>query len=78
MRDPFSMVVAIVAIVMGTKLLSSFAKARGQAAGERVEGPEIKALREEVQALKGRLQVLERIAVEKEDSLTRQIEGLRD
>lgn len=35
-------------------------------------------LREEVQALKDRVKVLERIAIEKEDSLTRQIEELRD
>ncbi|WP_265563004.1 hypothetical protein [Sphingomicrobium arenosum] len=76
--DPFSMVVAIVAIVMGAKVLDSFAKARGKAAGSQMEGPEVKALREEVAALKDRLHVLERIAVEKNDSLTREIENLRD
>jgi len=35
-------------------------------------------LREEVKALKDRIHVLERIAVEKEDTLSRQIEELRD
>lgn len=35
-------------------------------------------LREEVEMLAGRLAVLERIAVEKENSLERQIEALRD
>lgn len=36
------------------------------------------AMREEMKALKERLQVLERITVEKENSLEREIEQLRD
>ena len=39
---------------------------------------ETRRLKEEVRALKDRLQVLERIAVEKENSLEREIEQLRD
>lgn len=39
---------------------------------------ETQRLREEVKALKERLQVLERITVEKENSLEREIERLRD
>ncbi len=39
---------------------------------------EAQRLREEVKALKERLQVLERITVEKENSLEREIERLRD
>ena len=35
-------------------------------------------LRDEVKQLKDRIQVLERITVEKENSLERQIEALRD
>ena len=35
-------------------------------------------LKEEVRALKERLQVLERITIEKESSLNREIEALRD
>jgi hypothetical protein len=42
------------------------------------EHAETLRLREEVKALKDRLHVLERIAVEKEDTLSRQIEELRD
>lgn len=42
------------------------------------EDPETQRLREEVKVLKERLQVLERITVEKENSLTREIESLRD
>jgi hypothetical protein len=39
---------------------------------------ETQRLREEVKVLKERLQVLERITVEKENSLEREIENLRD
>ena len=39
---------------------------------------ETQRLREEVTQLKDRIKVLERIAVDKEDTLTRQIEQLRD
>ena len=39
---------------------------------------ETRRLQEEVRALKDRLQVLERITVEKENTLSREIEQLRD
>ena len=39
---------------------------------------ETRRLKEEVRALKDRLQVLERITVEKESSLNREIDQLRD
>ena len=39
---------------------------------------ETRRLQEEVRALKERLQVLERITIEKESSLNREIEELRD
>ena len=42
------------------------------------DGPEDARLRDEVKQLKDRIQVLERITVEKENSLERQIEELRD
>ena len=42
------------------------------------EQAETMRLRDEVKQLKDRIHVLERIAVEKEDTLTRQIEELRD
>ena len=41
-------------------------------------GAENKRLREEVQELKERLKVLERITIEKENSLAKEIESLRD
>ena len=43
-----------------------------------VDGPETLRLREEVRDLKERLKVLERITVEKENSLSKEIESLRD
>ncbi|GAA3886354.1 hypothetical protein GCM10022276_01750 [Sphingomonas limnosediminicola] len=43
-----------------------------------VDGPETLRLREEVQELKERIKVLERITVEKENSLAKEIESLRD
>lgn len=76
------MVVLIVAIVM----IASIIKARhgsrhgiGQRDAEpRPEAAETNRLRDEVKQLKERLAVLERITIEKENSLEREIEQLRD
>lgn len=81
--NPFEMVVLIVFIVMIGRVLSSRAGYRrrgrnGQDAIPADERAETMRLREEVKALKDRIHVLERIAVEKEDTLSRQIEELRD
>ena len=72
--------ILIVLIVMIASVLR--AKYRGErhrngALAGRDEG-ETQRLREEVKVLKERLQVLERITVEKENSLEREIEKLRD
>jgi hypothetical protein len=74
--------VMIVAIVM----VASIVKARyGYSRHRRSDRPlqaednaETLRLREEVKQLKERLHVLERIAVEKENSLAKEIESLRD
>jgi len=42
------------------------------------ENAETRRLREEVRSLKDRIQTLERIAVDKESSLSREIDDLRD
>jgi uncharacterized protein YlxW (UPF0749 family) len=76
------MVVLIVAIVM----IASIVKARYSHRHRPIEGAgeipgdnrENQRLREEVTALKDRLAVLERITIEKENSLEREIEQLRD
>ena len=82
--NPFEMVVLIVFIVMiGNVLRARYGyRRRGRRGGEDAvsaeEHAETLRLREEVKALKERIHVLERIAVEKEDTLSRQIEELRD
>ncbi|HEX8239341.1 MAG TPA: hypothetical protein VF574_06335 [Allosphingosinicella sp.] len=79
--NQFEMIVLIVAIVM----IASVAKARmggGRHRHQVGESPETSAenrrLKEEVRALHERIAVLERITVEKENSLDREIEKLRD
>jgi hypothetical protein len=49
-----------------------------QMRGDPDDSGETMRLREEVKLLKERLQVLERITVEKENSLAKEIESLRD
>ena len=79
--NPFEMVAVIVVAVMVASVLRAKYGHR-----HRGESPAISAedkaetlrLRDEVKQLKERINVLERIAVEKEDTLTRQIDELRD
>ncbi len=72
--------VAIVAIVMFAMVMKSrYRYPNRQSVGETPqEQAETLRLREEVKQLKERLHVLERITVDKENSLTREIEQLRD
>jgi uncharacterized protein YlxW (UPF0749 family) len=72
------MVVCIVAIVMITSIFRSRAKFHHVDRGEVPDSAENQRLRDEVNQLKERLKVLERITVEKENSLAREIEQLRD
>jgi hypothetical protein len=80
--NPFEMVVLIVGMVM----LATVFKARygGQRRGrigsgaEGSDGGEAARLREEVKMLKERIHVLERITTDRENSLSREIEELRD
>jgi len=76
------MVVLIVAIVMVASIIRAkygySRRGRSISAASPEEGAENLRLREEVNALKERLKVLERITVEKENSLSREIENLRD
>jgi len=81
MQSSHIMVIMIVLIVM----IASVLRARHGAgrSGKRQshvgqDDAETQRLREEVKALKERLQVIERITVEKESSLEREIERLRD
>ena len=77
--NPFEMVAIIVVAVMIASVLRAKYGHRGRN-GEiapRDEAENIR-LRDEVKELKERLKVLERITVEKENSLAREIEQLRD
>ncbi len=78
--NPFEMVAIIVVAVMIASVLRAkygHSRRRGGSISAQ-EHAETLRLREEVKALKDRIHVLERIAVEKEDTLSRQIEELRD
>ena len=79
MNQPW-FIVAIVAIVMIASVLRSRGhRSHRQSSGEdNASRLESERLRDEVKQLKERIQVLERITVEKEDTLSRQIEELRD
>jgi uncharacterized protein YlxW (UPF0749 family) len=80
MQSNHIMVIVIVAIVMIASVMrarygSGRSRHRAEQAGDDAEA---QRLREEVRQLKERLQVIERITVEKENSLEREIERLRD
>lgn len=78
----YDMVAFIVLVVMIASVLRAWIKYRSDrlAAPESGGGdsPEALRLRDEVKQLRDRISVLERITVEKENSLERQIEALRD
>jgi uncharacterized protein YlxW (UPF0749 family) len=84
--NPFEFVLIIIAMVFGFTLLKNRLAAKGEWHMDKNKLPlmsesdagETKRLREEVADLKERIKVLERITVEKENSLARQIEELRD
>lgn len=80
-NNPFAMVVAIVLIVsIAGVLRARFSHRHGRHEGEVHARDDATTARlvEEVKQLKERIAVLERITVEKENSLERQIEELRD
>ena len=83
--NQFEMVVLIVAIVMVASIFRAkygYGRHGRRGSGENQisaqEQAETLRLRDEVKQLKERIHVLERIAVEKEDTLSRQIDDLRD
>ena len=81
MRDPFTMVVLIVLIVTIGGIVRAKMGIRRDRRGNEYpiqDSAETERLRDEVKQLKERLAVLERITVEKENSLEREIERLRD
>jgi uncharacterized protein YlxW (UPF0749 family) len=79
--NPFEMVIGIVLITSVVAIFKMKYGLHRDRDGHGVAGrdpAETQALREEVKRLKERLAVLERITIEKENSLEREIEQLRD
>ena len=79
--NQYEMVVLIVFIVMVAGVLRARAgvgRRRGAAQIDPAEHAETLRLRDEVKELKERLHVLERIATDKESSLAREIDDLRN
>ena len=76
------MVVLIVAIVMVASIVRAkygySRRGRGDGVFPAQDSGETLRLRDEVKELKERIKVLERITVDKENSVARQIEELRD
>ncbi len=76
------MVVLIIAVVMIASVMKARMGVRKDKHGneffDRPDNAETQRLREELKQLKERMAVLERITVEKENSLAREIEQLRD
>ena len=77
--NPFEMVAIIVVAVMIASVLRAKYSGRHRSSDTSPqEQAENLRLREEVKELKERLKVLERITVEKENALAREIDSLRD
>ena len=78
--NPFEMVaIIVVAVMIASVLRAKYSHSRrGGVEADPREHAENLRLREEVKELKERIKVIERITVEKENSLSRQIEELRD
>ena len=77
--NPFEMVaIIVVAVMIASVLRAKYSRGRGRGEIGPQEHAENLRLRDEVKELKERIKVIERITVEKENSLARQIEELRD
>jgi len=77
--NPFEMVaVIVVAVMLASVLRAKYGHSRRSARLDPQEQAENLRLREEVKELKERLHVLERIATDKESSLAREIDDLRN
>jgi hypothetical protein len=76
--NPFEMVaIIVVAVMIASVLRAKYGHRRGEGDTPQDQAETLR-LREEVRELKERLKVLERIAVDKENSLAKEIESLRD
>jgi len=74
--DPFTMVIAIVAITVGAGLIKTWIKARENAPADMASQSDMLAMREEINRLKERVRVLEKIVTDKERDLAEEIRRL--
>lgn len=74
--SPFSMVVMIVLIAVGAGVINNYLKLKAEGANNAADDGEIRAMREEIAALKSRVRVLEEIAVDKDTRLKEEISRL--
>lgn len=74
--DPFTMVVAIVAISVGAGILNTWIKARAHAPADMASQGDLVTMREEVARLKDRVRVLEKIVTDNERALSEEIRRL--
>jgi hypothetical protein len=80
--NPFEFVIAVLILVFVFSIVRHKmgvpARSMREMRGDPADSQETLRLREEVSQLKERLKVLERITVERENSLSKEIESLRD
>jgi hypothetical protein len=80
--NPFEFVIAILILVFAFTIIRHKmgipVRSMREMRGDPADSQETLRLREEVSQLKERIKVLERITVEKENSLSKEIESLRD
>lgn len=74
--DPFTMVVAIVAISVGAGIINNWIKARRSWAAGMPDPAEQDRMREEIDRLTKRVSTLERIVTDQERQLSEDIRGL--
>ena len=79
--NPFEFVLILMGLIFAFQIVKHKLGIRTNHKGDILpspeDGAEARLLRDEVRQLKERIQVLERITVEKENSLAREIEDLR-
>ena len=80
--NPFEFIIAILILVFAFTIIRHKmgipVRSMREMRGDPADSQETLRLREEVSQLKERIKVLERITVEKENSLSKEIESLRD
>ncbi len=75
--DPFSMVVAIVAISVGAGVFNNYLKMKSATARNSDQDRELETVKAEVTRLTDRVKVLERLVVDKDRTLADEIDRLR-